>query len=170
MKNKPIKRSGYLVTLSRDHHSGLLFCWKIKEGVKRGVSFDRINYYIRYFWESHLFEHFREEEILLFNQISGRLTEKARDDHQELADWFKKIIDDGINCYSGYLTFIGLLTDHIRFEERQVFPFLEQELPAKVLTGIRDILIKLHQDLFIDNYADEFWADPKKANVIMQDK
>ena len=35
----PIKRSEYLKPLSRDHHQGLLLCWKIRTGLKKGIVF-----------------------------------------------------------------------------------------------------------------------------------
>ncbi|MFD2146122.1 hypothetical protein [Mucilaginibacter antarcticus] len=103
MEKAPIKRSTYVVTLSRDHHSGLLFCWKIKEGIKRDISFERLNNYIRYFWEGHLNKHFQEEEILLFNQIRHELTEQALMEHVQLKDLFLRISSSGLDHKEDYL-------------------------------------------------------------------
>lgn len=33
-----MKRNENLVPLSRDHHFGLLCCWKIRQGIKKEVS------------------------------------------------------------------------------------------------------------------------------------
>ena len=33
---KPLKRSKELAPLSREHHDGLLFAWKIKQGLANG--------------------------------------------------------------------------------------------------------------------------------------
>lgn len=157
IKNKPIKRSGYLVTLSRDHHGGLLFCWKIKQALKMDITFDRIDNYIRFFWDNHLKEHFVEEEILLFNQLDCQLTHKGRCDHKVLSEWFNRAVRYGLASEEEYSTFIEILTNHIRYEEREIFPYLETKLPAETLAGIRDILTRMHQEPFIDNYPDEFW-------------
>ena len=34
---KPLKRNPNLVPLSREHHYGLLFCWKLKQGLANGT-------------------------------------------------------------------------------------------------------------------------------------
>jgi len=165
IKNKPIKRSGYIVTLSRDHHAGLLFCWKIKQGLKMDITFDRINRYIRFFWDGHLKEHFIEEEILLFNQLACPLTHKGRCDHKVLSEQFNQAAQFGLGSEEEYYTFVEMLTNHIRYEEREIFPHLETELPPETLAGIRDILARIHQEPFNDNYVDEFWVKPPNKNV-----
>lgn len=157
-KKKPIKRSEHIAALSRDHHAGLLFCWKIKEGIKRGVNLQRINGYAKYFWEEHLEEHFREEEDLLFNKLDDELTSRAKRDHQVLAGWFKRLIGNEVEHFQDYFSFTELLTNHIRFEERVLFPFLEQHLPAAVLEDIGAALTDAHTVAFDDHYADEFWV------------
>lgn len=162
IKNKPIKRSGYIITLSRDHHAGLLFCWKIKEGLKMDISFDRINSYISFFWNRHLKEHFVEEEILLFNQLDCSLTRKGKCDHKVLTEWFNRAAQSGMAGEEEYYTFVELLINHIRYEEREIFPHLENEFAAETLAGIRDILTRIHQMPFNDNYPDEFWIKQKK--------
>ncbi len=158
MKTNPIKRSDYIITFSRDHHGGLLFCWKIKQGLKNEIAFDRIDKYVQFFWEEHLKQHFQEEEELLFNRLQCRLTDKGRDDHRILTRWFQQIIENGLNTKKEYDFFAELLKNHIRFEERELFPYLETELPVLVLEGIRDSLAKTHEHPFIDNYTDEFWV------------
>jgi len=156
MKNEPIKRSGYLVPFSRDHHAGLLFCWKIKEGLKKGASSDRIANYVRFFWEEHLREHFQEEEILLFNQQDAELARRGKAEHVTLEKLFRMILEGRLEG-PNYLAFAEQLTAHIRFEERELFPYLEKTLAMPVLTAIRDILIRLHIRPFEDFYPDEFW-------------
>ncbi|MGY4385041.1 hemerythrin-like domain-containing protein [Pedobacter sp. UYP24] len=161
MKSKPIKRSDYVVALSRDHHSGLLFCWKIKEGLKKGASFQRINNYIIYYWNNHLLDHFQEEEVLLFNQIESENTKRAILEHLMLAEWFERIKNGDLPKKEEYLQFCEILISHIRFEERELFPFLETALAEHTLNGIRDILFKIHLNPFKENYPDEFWILPK---------
>jgi hemerythrin-like domain-containing protein len=164
MINKPIKRSGYVVALSRDHHAGLLFCWKIKEGLKKNVAPDRIKNYISFFWNGHLKPHFQEEELLLFNQLNCELTRKAGGEHQILTKKIEEIIKYGLAAKQEYRAFAEDLINHIRFEERELFPYLETKLPGDMLAGIKNILTKLHQEPFNDNYPDEFWNNKDLKN------
>jgi hypothetical protein len=46
---KPLKRAEYLKALSREHHHGLLLCWKIKTGFSKGVSISRMKLYLDWF-------------------------------------------------------------------------------------------------------------------------
>ena len=64
--SEPIKRNEALVQLSRDHHYGLLLCWKIREGIKRRIEPQRIKNYVDWFWLHHLEQHFEIEEKYLF--------------------------------------------------------------------------------------------------------
>jgi hypothetical protein len=156
MKNEPIKRSSYVVAFSRDHHAGLLFCWKIKEGLKKGASSDRIANYVRFFWEEHLKGHFQEEEILLFNQHDSLLTRRGKAEHASLEILFR-LFADGQLEQPNYLAFTEQLIAHIRFEERELFPHLEKALPVPALAAVGNILARLHIQPFEDKYADEFW-------------
>jgi len=40
--SNPIKRNEALKPLSRDHHHGLLLCWKIRQGIKLNIEPERI--------------------------------------------------------------------------------------------------------------------------------
>jgi iron-sulfur cluster repair protein YtfE (RIC family) len=61
-----MKRNDNIVWLSRDHHSGLLCSWKVRQGVKKEIEPGRIKNYILYFFENHLEDHFKAEEEVLF--------------------------------------------------------------------------------------------------------
>lgn len=159
IKNSPIKRSPHIVPLSQDHHSGLLFCWKIKEGLKKGTDLFRIKKYINFYWEHHLKEHFLEEEELLFNQLDNDLTRQGKDEHLMLIEWISRINNyKGVNSQD-YLSFAELMIKHIRFEERVLFPHLETELPTAMLVSAGAYLNQHHLKSFKDDYSDEFWVN-----------
>ena len=154
----PIKRTEYIKALSKDHHSGLLFCWKIKEGIKKGVTTDRLNSYMNYFWEGHLKSHFEEEEVLLFNPLKDDpLSIQALDEHVQLLAQINSLNTPGLHDTGEYLDFTQVLTDHIRFEERVLFPHLEQALSQEALVKIGEALHSAHEIPFEDTYKDEFW-------------
>jgi len=162
MENKPIKRSQHMVELSKDHHAGLLFSWKIKEGLKREIELSRIKEYVNYFWEHHLKSHFQEEEALLFNRIEGdALSQQGKNEHQMLQKHIGRLNHNENAEKDDYLQFAELLIKHIRFEERILLPHLEQTLPESALKSVEAYLTQQHPVPFKDNYADEFWIDKK---------
>lgn len=161
MKSKPIKRNQYIISLSQDHHSGLLFCWKIKEGLKKGADLFRIKQYINFYWERHLKEHFLEEEQLLFSQLDNELTMQGKDDHLMLIERISRINNDDNVSGQDYLSFAELMIKHIRFEERVLFPHLETDLPAATLASAGAYLKQHHAEPFKDEYPDDFWAVKK---------
>lgn len=158
MKNKPVKRSKYIIALSRDHHAGLLSCWKIKEGLRKNIPLDKILKYINFFWAEHLKEHFREEEVLLFNRLDDELSRQAKSEHLMLVRRLHRLNHDEPENTSAYLLFAELLAKHIRFEERALFPHLEASLPESTLRSIGTFLTAKHPAVFVDNYPDEFWS------------
>lgn len=151
-----MKRNEHIVPLSRDHHHGLLFCWKIREGLQKKVASHRLQAYTGYFWRSHLLEHFREEEELLFVLSGDDLCERAKKEHQQLAQLVSQI-ETGQSDTLSFEELARQLDNHIRFEERVLFPYLEANLSPTHLAAIGDKLRSLHQTKPVDNYPDEFW-------------
>lgn len=107
--------------LSRDHHTGLLFCWKIRQGLKLNVESERMLLYVHYFWHSHLRNHFAEEENILFILKEDVLCDKARNEHRSIASLISQMKEADKHLLQ-QLT--HLLKQHIRFEERELFPYL----------------------------------------------
>lgn len=161
MTTQPIKRSKHLLTLSKDHHAGLLFCWKIKEGLKRNIELYRIRKYINFFWEHHLKEHFQEEETLLFVQIDDPLCQQGKTEHLMLKNRLQQLNYYENEAAEEYVLFAELLIKHIRFEERVLFPHLEAVLPLSVLSNIGEVLAQQNPAPFIEEYPDEFWISKK---------
>ena len=158
MENKPIKRSEYIIALSHDHHAGLLFCWKIKEGLRKNTPLDKVLKYINFFWVGHLKEHFQEEEALLFNRMDDDLTRQGISEHLLLAQRLQRLNHHENENMGEYLSFAELLIKHIRFEERTLFPHLESTLPESTLKLVGEYLSRKHPTAFNDNYPDEFWS------------
>ena len=161
MKNSPLKRNENLAKLSRDHHSGLLFCWKIRQGVKYHIEPDRMISYVKYFWDHHFATHFKEEEEFLFSQIQDDVVQKALDDHQKIKISVDKIGVSGMESEDDVLLELAdMVDDHIRFEERVLFPHLQEKLSEEQLELIGEQIV---DEPLNDNYEDEFW---KKSNSL----
>jgi hemerythrin-like domain-containing protein len=157
MKQKPIKRSEYVVALSKDHHASLLFCWKIKEGLKKNIPLEKVLKYINFFWSRHLIEHFREEEALLFNRIDDDMSRRGKLEHLMLERRVNHL-NQRRDEAKGYFEFADFLTKHIRFEERELFPHLETTFSGAMLKQVGEYLASQHAVDFTDDYPDEFWS------------
>jgi|SRR6185312_7652588 len=152
-----MKRDTNIIPLSRDHHYGLLFCWKIRQGLSRDVNLERIRPYVHYFWQHNLEEHFSEEETLLYRDSPGPLCQRAMVEHQSIRDLVWSIMGNGAWDRANYANLTDLIENHIRFEERQVFPYLEQKLTPEQLSRVGARLLQLHEQPADDLYEDAFW-------------
>lgn len=160
MEKKPIKRSEQIQPLSREHHATLLFCWKIEEGVKRGIEKQRIDRYAGYFYPEHVVGHFTSEEKLLFTDRQDPKVRTALMQHETIREFFEKIQEGRANFPNDYLSLAALLRSHTRYEERDLFPHVEQNLPPDELDRIGTIL-NLEEHTAEEQYNDEFWRDAK---------
>ena len=152
MNAKPKKRHQALQPLSRDHHHGLLLSWKIRSGFSKNIAPERIKIYADWFFETHLIPHFEMEEKHVFTilEANHELIKRALADHRRLIRLFKKKQDNAL-----VLSKIEEELDkHIRFEERILFPEIQN-----VATEVELQLIeKIHnEEQFIDKLDDEFW-------------
>jgi hemerythrin-like domain-containing protein len=158
-ETNPIKRSPQLTPLSREHHEGLLFGWKIKQGLKNGTDINTIGRFVQWFWVSHLQEHFRlEEQVLAAYMPAGDLmVDRMINEHQEIEALIH--INENIVDEANLLNIADAIANHIRFEEREFFPHAESTISLENLD-------KIYEHLSIEkaltgNWRDEFWV--KKA-------
>ncbi len=137
----PIKRHETLKPLSRDHHHGLLLCWKIRQGIKRNVDPERILAYCRAFHDRQLLPHFALEEEAIFPVLGNEddMVKRALSDHRRLTRLFTGTDEP--------LTRISRIEEeleaHIRFEERVLFNAIE----AVATPADLDRIDRLHDSL-----------------------
>lgn len=156
MEQKPIKRSVHILQLSKDHHFTLLFCWKIRQGLKQGVDGERIKKYVQHFWDQHMQAHFREEEEILFAPVKDEKVQRALNDHEQIKEQVNATLQSSGEEASNKLARLADLVDaHVRYEERELFPHLEKELTTKQLENIGKQLQQ--QQPLNDDFEDEFW-------------
>ena len=159
---KPLKRNPNLIPLSREHHFGLLFAWKLKQGLAKNTSLETMRDYVLYFWDTGLQEHFIAEEDLLLNILPT--TDSQRNKVLKEHEVVRKLIDQ-IERKEEFSAAIfehlhSFLTDHIRYEERTFFPFLEQLANAEQLAKIGQYLANEHAETE-DTFQPEFWVSKK---------
>lgn len=162
MKNQaPIKRHQAIVSFSKDHHFGLLLVWKIRQGLTKNVSPERISKYVLYFFSEDLEKHFKEEEQLLFSKLPANdmLRKQAEGDHlaiYELVAAIGKKKDDA--------TLLNQLADelekHIRFEERELFNHLQDIIEPAYLETIANRFPNSSKEID-EKWEDVFWEIKK---------
>ncbi len=148
----PIKRKPALQGVSRDHHYGLLLCWKIRTGFSKQIEVERIKKYADHFFHTYLSPHFGFEEEYMFNilGLENELVKKAMAEHRRL----RRLFNDTENITKS----LGLIEEelemHIRFEERILFNEIQAVASEEQLKRIEDVHSQNHPDEFWD---DEFW-------------
>ena len=151
----PIRRDELLAPLSREHHQGLLLCWKIRTGFRKSVDLSRIQNYAEWFYKSHLMPHFEIEEKYVFSVLGNNhdLVRRALKEHRQLRRLFNRIKTDQKS--------IGLIEEkleaHIRFEERVLFNEIQAVASPDELQEIS--IRHSGQGELIDgaDWTDEFW-------------
>jgi hemerythrin-like domain-containing protein len=157
MEHKPINRNKHIVKLSKDHHFTLLFCWKIRNGLKLEVEPKRIASYVSYFWNHHLQRHFWEEESILFSHLADASVKKAIAQHDDIAGQVKYLINSGNITSNEVSTLADALDNHVGYEERDLFPHLEKVLSGEQLEDIGKRIAAQEDNELKDDYTDEFW-------------
>src|SRR5690606_513505 len=114
----------------------LLFCWKIRQGLKRNIETDRMKKYVSYFWKLHYFPHFYEEETVLFILEDDPGCRRAVREHREIEQLIREI-EVGLTDAAKLELLADKVEQHVRFEERELFPHLEKALSAEQLRKIQ---------------------------------
>ena len=153
----PIKRHPQLATLSRQHHSVLLFCWKIRQGLNKEIAFGRIAQYIRYFWTKYLSIHFHEEESILFKAAPGGSCIKAIDQHIAIEQSIKAVTSSLTDHPESFSLLADLVEHHVRYEERELYPQLEKQMGEQLLLNVGGRLQETEMEICAETYEDEFW-------------
>ncbi|UOE40962.1 hemerythrin domain-containing protein [Chryseobacterium suipulveris] len=161
MEKKPIKRNENLVPVSREHHATLLFCWKLRNGVKMEIEPERITKYMNWFWKHHLEHHFDTEEKLLFIDHNDEMVKKGLEEHQRILAKINEInLRTEEKSYPLYHELADLVDQHTRYEERELFPYLEEKFSDQKLDEIGKTLHS-EEHTALENYDDEFWVKEK---------
>lgn len=115
-----MKRHPVLQPFSRDHYSGLVAATHLKEH----PGHDMISALIR-LWEDEMQDHFLEEERLLAPLAPADMAHRMFEDHEEIRSWINKARTGDMQ--DAEMVQLGtLIHNHIRWEERVMFPEIER--------------------------------------------
>jgi hemerythrin-like domain-containing protein len=135
-----VKRDPALVSLSHDHHQALFVAQKLRRATDETAA--EAGAALLAYWEEHGRAHFRSEEEVLFPAYAGHgdpyhaLLGRALCDHVAIRARVDAV-DRGRGAHPTALHELGrLLADHVRLEERELFPLIERALPAHRLAAV----------------------------------
>ena len=157
----PLKRSNELAPLSREHHQGLLFVWKINQGIAIGTPVETMSNFTRWFWANHIKPHFKDEEKVLakFLPADQPLVLQMIKEHTQIRDMVISL--DREPDKTTLIILAEFLNNHIRFEERKLFPYVEKTLTAEQLSYVYE---HLSSEPYCDTeWKEEFWVRKKES-------
>lgn len=154
---KPIIRTEQLAPLSREHHDGLLFAWKIKQGLENKTSIETLRKYAMWYWRNHIKRHFyQEEKILIPYMPEGHpMATRLKEEHDHIRELILGL-DEEADIQTLQIL-CDLVNKHIRFEERELFVYLEELLTTEQLDNVF-VEIEKHPVTCETEWTEEFWV------------
>lgn len=144
------KRHPSLVTLSHDHHHGLALALRLRQGdsalLTDGWVHDRHEQARRVadFYQTELRRHFLAEEQVLFPAMrryvpaASELIDRLVLQHRQLEEIIDGVTGPSVRDLSSLLVRLGeVLEQHIRSEERELFPMYEDNIPGNAARHIQ---------------------------------
>ncbi len=137
MQYPPLKRHVSLQPFSREHFGGLVQARRLQEAAagaaedrrRKVADFERL-------WRAELAGHFDDEERLLRGLMDAEQRRRLLEEHREIRGLVATVegAGDASEIEPDVLRRLGqLLHDHIRWEERVLFPAIEQAADAEQL-------------------------------------
>ena len=132
-----MKREEQLQPLSHQHHNGLMAALLLKKGVEKQADTTVMDDFILSVWDGELRNHFIKEEVYLHPhvlQIPSLMEkyEQMKTEHHQIRHAVDAIRTNG-STVEQITEFYTLLEKHIRFEERDLFPFIEEQIQPEQL-------------------------------------
>ncbi len=155
-----MKRNPNLYPLSHQHHNGLMAVLFLEKGLTKNADLKIMKDFILYCWEAELDDHFITEEKQLNPSLlqlpqAEELYLRMMSEHQQI----RNIIDaikEGKESNTMIESFHTLLEKHIRFEERELFPFIQEHASEAALISLGEQISHLKNGN-CSNYLVKFW-------------
>lgn len=118
-----MKRSAFLQPWSREHHAALKLAKACEQAT--GLDAGRQCEFARQAFATELEPHFRSEERELLPLLDEALTIRLLDEHRVLHAAAEALQPDDVAALHA---FGKLLSAHVRFEERELFEYIERRI------------------------------------------
>ena len=132
-----MRRHPALVPLSRDHHVALSVALRLRQS--EIATADEARRALLAFWRKGGAAHFQAEEAILLPAIEGHpLQREVIAQHDEIRERIAAI-ETSVHPEPAVLHDLGTrLADHVRLEERELFPLLERTLDEASLVRVAE--------------------------------
>jgi hemerythrin-like domain-containing protein len=135
-----MKRHAALKSLSRDHHGALALALRLRRATPETAESARDE--LVAFWRGDGREHFRQEEEMLLPGFAAAgdpyhpLVARVLCDHVAIRHAVDDIIGRAVPDVTALQDLGRRLASHVRLEERELFPLIEETLPATALAAL----------------------------------
>jgi hemerythrin-like domain-containing protein len=150
---RSIRRSRQLAPLLREHRRARKFARSLKLGIINRTPAAEMVSYVRWYWNNFLQPHFdKEENIVLVNlHPSDEMAKWLRLEHENI----KELITSSDLNRAMMTNLSEVIKNHVRFEERRFFPYVEKKLTKAQLNTI---LSQLKEHVRCnEKWPDKFW-------------
>ncbi len=152
--NKKASRNENLYVFSHEHHHGLVFAVRLKKASQTDSV--TLKKYITDFWDNALDNHFKKEEDLFLHLLTNKdLKKQFLEEHQVINSIVKDIQISNNSIVQKALELSEQLKLHVKFEEKQLFPWLQENLSVeelnKIGTSLNKVEVKAHE------FVPKFW-------------
>lgn len=146
--------------LSREHHDGLLFVWKLRQGLANYTGLETLRVFTGWYWKHHIRPHFFQEEKVLLPYMPAEhpLAQQLKNEHQAIRELIILVDRETEGFHLDRLA--SLLESHIRFEERELYQYLEETLTQEELNEIYKGL-EDHPVCSDKEWPEPFWEKKK---------
>lgn len=147
-----IKRHKGIAPLSRHHHHALIMALKISK-LSAEPNEDEVaplTKELKDFWETESQEHFREEEEVLLPTFAKYASIDRPEiiemllEHVQIRSLVSRINEESEDVVSHIRQLGVMLEQHVRKEERVIFPIIEAALPEEVLLQLEPHFHEFH--------------------------
>jgi hypothetical protein len=135
-----MKRDPALVSLSRDHHQALFVVQKLRRATTQTA--DEARTAVLAYWEGHGSAHFRLEDGVLLPAYAGHgdshhpLVAEVLCDHVAIRHGADVLARGGAATVADLHELGVRLEQHVRLEERELFPLIESAMPPAQLAAV----------------------------------
>jgi hemerythrin-like domain-containing protein len=140
-----VQRSEALAPLSRDHQHALYAALRLRRAERATIT-DAVEHFLRFF-EDEGRRHFEIEEELVLPALPGDDVDwsasvaRVREDHEAIRAAAAELVSGGGDVDAARA--LGeRLHDHVRFEERALFPMLEARLSHDDLRALGEAIAR----------------------------
>src|SRR5690606_11344144 len=119
-----------------------------------------------YFHNDHLLPHFKAEEECVFVLVDEKneKRKKAESQHRRLGRLAQKLVDEPEKLKITLGQIEEELDIHIRFEERDFFPYIQEQQDEEGLELLRIKLEEIHEEV-PEVWEDKFWEKKPKSDM-----